>query len=94
VTASSFSLVEIFLALFSAHDLRSFSLIPSMGLGAWTSLIIYLQAWSESMALAPSIWWISHVSPKTYTLRVHSKSDGKSLYLGKKLFGNLFLVLM
>jgi hypothetical protein len=29
------------------------------------SLIIYLQPWSESMALAPSIWRISLISPKT-----------------------------
>jgi hypothetical protein len=29
------------------------------------SLIIYIQSWSESMALAPSIWRISHVSPRT-----------------------------
>jgi hypothetical protein len=30
-----------------------------------TSLIIYLQSWSESMALAHSIAWISPHSPKT-----------------------------
>jgi hypothetical protein len=35
-----------------------------MGLGARMSLIIYLQLWSESMALAPSIWQISLVSPR------------------------------
>jgi hypothetical protein len=38
--------------------------ISSMGLGARTSLIIYLQAWSESMALDPLIWRISLISPK------------------------------
>jgi hypothetical protein len=31
------------------------SSIPSLDLGARTSLIIYLQSWSELMALAPSI---------------------------------------
>jgi hypothetical protein len=40
-------------------------LIPSMNLGARMRLIIYLQPWSESMALAPSISWISPRSPKT-----------------------------
>jgi hypothetical protein len=34
-------------------------------LGARMSLIIYLHPWSESMALAPSISWISPRSPKT-----------------------------
>jgi hypothetical protein len=39
----------------------------SIDLGARTSLIIYiyLQPWSISMALAPSISWISRRSPKT-----------------------------
>jgi hypothetical protein len=46
-----------------------------MGLGARTSLIIYLQPWSESIALAPSIWQISPVSSKTMILRVHPKSE-------------------
>jgi hypothetical protein len=49
---------------FLSHDL-SFSLIPSVGLGARMSLIIYLLSWSEFMALAPSIWQISPISPKT-----------------------------
>jgi hypothetical protein len=49
---------EILLARFLSHDLRSFLSIRSMGLGTTTSLIIYLQPWSESMALAPSIWQI------------------------------------
>jgi hypothetical protein len=40
---------------FLSHDLRSFSSIPSMGFGVRRSLIIYLQPWSESMALAPLI---------------------------------------
>jgi hypothetical protein len=39
-----------------------------MGLGARTSLIIYLQPGSESMALAPSIWWISPVSSESKIL--------------------------
>jgi hypothetical protein len=50
---------------FWLHDLRSFSLIPSVNLSARASLIIYLQAWSESMALAYSISWISLCSRKT-----------------------------
>jgi hypothetical protein len=50
---------------FRSHDLRSFSSIPSVGLGARKNLIIYIQPWSESIALAPSIWWISPESPKT-----------------------------
>jgi hypothetical protein len=36
-----------------------------MNLGARMRLIIYLQPWSESMALAPSISWISPRSQKT-----------------------------
>jgi hypothetical protein len=40
---------------FLSRDLRSFSSIPSMGLSARTSLVIYFQPWSESMALVPSI---------------------------------------
>jgi hypothetical protein len=36
-----------------------------MGLGARTSLIIYLQSWDESMDLAPLIWQTSPVCPKT-----------------------------
>jgi hypothetical protein len=36
------------------------------------------------MALAHSIWWISPVSPKTQVLRVHPKSERKSLNLEKK----------
>jgi hypothetical protein len=45
--------------------LRSFSSIPSVDLGARTSIIIYLQPWSESMALASSISRISPRFPKT-----------------------------
>jgi hypothetical protein len=41
-------------------------MIPCENLGARISLIIYLQSWSEPMALAPSISWISPYSPKTY----------------------------
>jgi hypothetical protein len=37
-----------------------------MDLGDRTSLIIYLQPWSESMALAPLIWRISLGSTKTW----------------------------
>jgi hypothetical protein len=39
-------------------------MIPCENLGARISLIIYLQSWSEPMALAPSISWISPYSPK------------------------------
>jgi hypothetical protein len=54
-----------FLPDFLLCDLRSFSLIPSMDLGARTSSIIYLQPWSESIAQAPSISRISTGFPKT-----------------------------
>jgi hypothetical protein len=40
-------------------------LITFVDLGATMSLIIYLQPWSESMALASSISMISPRSPKT-----------------------------
>jgi hypothetical protein len=36
-----------------------------MDLGARKNLISYLQPWSESMALASSISWISPLFPKT-----------------------------
>jgi hypothetical protein len=52
-------------AMDSLQGWRSFSLIPSMDLGVKMSLIIYLQPWSEFMALAPSISWISPHSLKT-----------------------------
>jgi hypothetical protein len=55
-----------------------------MVLGAKTSLIMYLQPWSEFMALNPLIWRISPISSKTKILRVHPKSKEKSLDLGKK----------
>jgi hypothetical protein len=41
---------------FLSHDLSSFSSIPSVDLGARTSIIVYFQSWSESMTLAPLIW--------------------------------------
>jgi hypothetical protein len=50
---------------FRSHDLSSFSSIHSVGFGAKTSLIIYLQPWSEFMTLAPLIWRISPGSTKT-----------------------------
>jgi hypothetical protein len=49
---------------FLSRGLRSFSSIPSVGLGARTSLIIYLQPCSESMTLASSFCWILPFSPK------------------------------
>jgi hypothetical protein len=68
-------------------------LIPFMDLGARTSLIIYLHPWSESIALAPLISQISPDSSKIKVLRVHPKSEGKSLDLEKTYFRDLFLVL-
>jgi hypothetical protein len=50
---------------FVSRDLRRFSSIPSMDLGAKVSLIIYLHSWSESMDLAPLIWRISLGFPKS-----------------------------
>jgi hypothetical protein len=70
-----------------------FSSIHSMDLGAKTSLIIYLQPWSESMALAPFDFMDFTRFSRNLVLRVHPKSEGKSLHLGKTSFGNLFLVL-
>jgi hypothetical protein len=46
-----------------------------------TSLIIYLQPWSESMTLASSISRISHCSPQNLGFLVHPKSERKSLDL-------------
>jgi hypothetical protein len=43
------------------------------------------------MALAPLIWQISPISPKTYVLRVHPKLEGKSLDLGKTSLGTCSL---
>jgi hypothetical protein len=68
---------------FRSHDLMSFLSIFSVSLGARMSLIIYLEPWSESIALAHLIWRVSPVSPKTYILWVHLKSEGKSLDLEK-----------
>jgi hypothetical protein len=70
-----------------------FSLIPSVDLGARTRLIIYLQPWSESMALASSISQISPHCPQNLSFWVHQKSERKSLDLRKPTFGNLFFVL-
>ncbi len=44
---------------------KSFAFIFLILLVPVAGIIIYLLSWSESMALAPSIWWISPVSPKT-----------------------------
>jgi hypothetical protein len=74
-----FMISEILLARFLSHDLRSFLSIRSMGLGTTTSLIIYLQPWSESMALAPSIWQISPIP-----LNLDSSSLSK---LGREICG-------
>jgi hypothetical protein len=74
-----FMISEILLARFLSHDLRSFLSIRSMGLGTTTSLIIYLQPWSESMALAPSIWQISPIP-----LNLDSSSSSK---LGREICG-------
>jgi hypothetical protein len=68
--------------------LRSFSLILSIDLGARKSLIIYLQSWSESMALAPSIRWISPGSPKTYFFEF-IQNQKENFGFGKTLFWKL-----
>jgi hypothetical protein len=60
-----FMIFIVFLTDFSFMSLDEFFFIPSMGLGARMSIIIYLQSWNESMALAPSIWRISPISHKT-----------------------------
>jgi hypothetical protein len=63
-----------------------------MTLGVRMSLIIYFQPWSESIALAPSIWWISPDTPKPRFLS--SSKIGREIFgFGKNNFGNLFLVL-
>jgi hypothetical protein len=54
----------VFLPDFSSVGLEEF-FFNSFDLGARTSLIIYLQPWNESMALAPLISWISSHSLKT-----------------------------
>jgi hypothetical protein len=59
-----------------------------MDLDARTSLIIYLQPWSESMALAPSISWISLRSPKPRFLS-SSKIGRKIFGFGKNIFWEL-----
>jgi hypothetical protein len=46
-----FMIFEYFWPNYRSHDLRSFSSITSVGLGARLSLIIYLQSWNETMVL-------------------------------------------
>jgi hypothetical protein len=53
----------VFLPDLSSVSLEEFFFIPSVGLGARMSLIIYLEPWSESVAVAHSIWRISLISP-------------------------------
>jgi hypothetical protein len=74
---------EYFCLIFHLWAWRSFSSIPSMDFGARTSLIIYLQPWSESMALAHSISWISPRSPKPWFLS-SSKIGWKIIGFGEK----------
>jgi hypothetical protein len=59
-----------------------------MNLGARTSIIIYLQSWSESIVLAPSISWISPRSPKPKFLSL-SKIRREIIGFGKNLFWEL-----
>jgi hypothetical protein len=59
-----------------------------MVLGDRTSLNIYLQPWSESMALAPSISWISPYSPKSKFLSSY-KIEREIFGFEKKLFSEL-----
>jgi hypothetical protein len=70
----------VFFTRFLISLFGEFSIIPFTGLGARTSLIIYLQSWSESMTLAPSIWWISPVFPQN----LGSSSSSK---IGRDIFG-------
>jgi hypothetical protein len=76
---------------FRSCDLRSFSSIPSMGLGARTSLTIYLQHWSKSIAVASLTWRISPEFTKTYIFWVHPKSEEKFFNLGKPSLGTCSL---
>jgi hypothetical protein len=62
-------------------------------LGARTNLIIYLQSWSESMTLVPSIWWILSYFSQNLGSSSSSKIGKEIFGFGKKLFENLFLVL-
>jgi hypothetical protein len=59
-----------------------------MDLGAGMSPIIYLQPWSESMALAPSISWFLLVplKPRFFS---SSKIRSKIFGFGKNLFWEL-----
>jgi hypothetical protein len=59
-----------------------------MDMGARVSLIIYLHLWSESMALAPSIWWISLGSPKVRFF-ISPKIRREIFGFEKKLFENI-----
>jgi hypothetical protein len=57
-----------------------------MDMGDRISLIIYLQPWSKSIVLAPSISWISpHPPPKTRFLS-SSKIRREIIGFGKNLF--------
>jgi hypothetical protein len=60
-----------------------------MDLGASMSLMICLQSWSESMALAPWISWISLCSPQNLSFWVHPKSEWKIFGFEKNLFWEL-----
>jgi hypothetical protein len=64
-------------------------LIPSVDLGARVSIIIYLLSWSESMALASLIWWISPGFLQKLGFSSSSEIKRESLDLGKNLFRNI-----
>jgi hypothetical protein len=84
-----FVILEYFCPILHPWVWTCFSSISSMNLGTRTSLIIYLQYWSESMSLAPLISRISPRSPQNLCFWVHLKSEEKSLDLRKNLFWEL-----
>jgi hypothetical protein len=78
--------LEYFCLIFHPWVSRSFSLIPSMYLGARMRFIIYLQHWSESMALAPLISLISPCSPQTLVFEFIQNRNGNHWIWKKPLF--------
>jgi hypothetical protein len=57
------------------------------------NLIIYLQSWSESMALAPFDFLDFSSFPQNLGFLVHPISEGIVEFGKKNLFWNMFLVL-
>jgi hypothetical protein len=60
-----------------------------MDLGVRTRLIIYLQPWSESMALAPSISWIFPRPPQNLGFFSSSKIRREIIKIRKTLYWKL-----